>query len=227
VIASSGSALGSKLATDVLQRFGPVLYNLYGSTEVAVASIATPADLLQAPATAGRAAFGVRVEILDAGGEPVPDGTIGRVFVGGAMRFDGYTTGGGKEERRGLLSSGDLGCFRDGLLFLEGREDDMIVSGGENVYSVEVEDALYRHPAVAEAAVFGVPDDVWGEAVHAIVVPHPGMTPTGDELRAHCRALIAGYKVPKAIEITGEPLPKSGPGKILKRVLRDRYLAAG
>ena len=100
----------------------------------------------------------------------------------------------------------------------------MIVSGAENVYSVEVEDALYRHPAVAEAAVFGVPDPTWGEAVHAIVVLHPGSTATGDELRSHCRGLIAGYKVPKVVEISAEPLPKSGPGKILKRILRDRHL---
>ena len=136
VIASSGSALGSKLATATLDRFGPVLYNLYGSTEVAVATIATPADLLQAPATAGRVALGVRVEILDEAGTVVPDGTVGRVFVGGSMRFEGYTTGGTKEECRGLLSSGDLGYFRDGLLFVEGREDDMIVSGARTCSQV-------------------------------------------------------------------------------------------
>ncbi|HZX55012.1 MAG TPA: AMP-dependent synthetase, partial [Ilumatobacteraceae bacterium] len=102
---------------------------------------------------------------------------------------------------------------------------DMIVSGAENVYSVEVEDALYRHPAVAETAVFGVPDEVWGEAVHAVVVLHPDALTSPDELRVHCRGLIAGYKVPKVIEISMEPLPKSGPGKILKRVLRERHLA--
>ncbi len=110
-------------------------------------------------------------------------------------------------------------------LFVVDRAKDMIVSGAENVYSVEVEDALYRHPAVAEAAVFGIPDEKWGEAVQAIVVVNPGMSVTDEELRAHCRQLIAGYKVPKAIQISTDPLPKSGPGKILKRVLRDRFLA--
>jgi fatty-acyl-CoA synthase len=122
IIASSGSALGSGLTTALLDRFGPVLYNFYGSTEVAIATVATPDDLRRAPSTAGRVAFGVEVEILDADGEPVPDGTIGRVFVGGSMRFDGYTTGGSKEQRRGLLSSGDLGHFDDGLPGLHAEE---------------------------------------------------------------------------------------------------------
>jgi long-chain acyl-CoA synthetase len=127
--------------------------------------------------------------------------------------------------RDGWYHTGDLGYLNDRrYLFVVDRVKDMIVSGGENVYCVEVEDALYRHRAVAEAAVFGVPDDKWGEAVHAIVVPHPGIIVTGDELRTHCLELIARYKVPKMIEISNEPLPKSGPGKILKRVLRDRYL---
>jgi acyl-CoA synthetase (AMP-forming)/AMP-acid ligase II len=127
--------------------------------------------------------------------------------------------------RDGWYHTGDLGYLNDrSYLFVVDRAKDMIVSGGENVYSVEVEDALYRHPAVAEAAVFGVPDERWGEAVHAIVVVHPGTTADGEELRMHCRALIAGYKVPKLIEISIDPLPKSGPGKILKRVLRDRHL---
>jgi long-chain acyl-CoA synthetase len=126
--------------------------------------------------------------------------------------------------RDGWYHTGDLGFLNDrNYLFVVDRAKDMIVSGAENVYSVEVEDALYRHTAVAEAAVFGVPDERWGEAVHAIVVTHPSASVTADELRAHCRELIAGYKVPKVIELTTDPLPKSGPGKILKRVLRDRY----
>jgi long-chain acyl-CoA synthetase len=129
--------------------------------------------------------------------------------------------------RGGWYHTGDLGYLNDrNYLFVVDRAKDMIVSGGENVYSVEVEDALYRHPAVSEAAVFGVPDEKWGEAVHAIVVPHPGMSVTEAELRNHCRQFLAGYKVPKAIDVSAEPLPKSGPGKILKRVLRDRFLSA-
>ena len=128
--------------------------------------------------------------------------------------------------RDGWYHTGDLGYLNDrSYLFVVDRAKDMIVTGAENVYSVEVEDALYRHPAVAEAAVFGVPDELCGEAVHAIVVPHAGVAITSEALRAHCRELIAGYKVPKVIEISTEPLPKSGPGKVLKRVLRDRYVA--
>ena len=119
------------------------------------------------------------------------------------------------------------GLDESGYLFVVDRLKDMIVSGAENVYSIEVEDVLHRHPAVVEAAVFGVPDPVWGEAVHAIVVLAPGAAAvSGDELREHCRLTIAGYKVPKQIEVQLEPLPKSGPGKILKRVLRDRYWPA-
>jgi fatty-acyl-CoA synthase len=220
VIASSGSALGSKLAAQILDRFGPVLYNLYGSTEVAVATIATPADLRRAPSTAGRVAFGVRVEILDPQGEPVADGDVGRVFVGGSMRFEGYTNGGGKEERRGLLSSGDLGYFRDGLLFVEGREDDMIVSGGENVFPIEVEELLSHHPAVADVAVTGIPDDEFGQALAAFVVLHQGGALTVDDVRAHVRDHLARHKVPRRVVFVDE-LPRNTTGKILRRVLAD------
>jgi fatty-acyl-CoA synthase len=221
VIASSGSALGSRLATAALERFGPVLYNLYGSTEVAIATIATPADLLEAPATAGRVAFGVRVEILDEHDSAVPDGEVGRVFVGGSMRFEGYTTGGGKEERRGLLSSGDLGFFRNGLLFVEGREDDMIVSGGENVFPGEVEDLLSHHPSVAEVAVVGVADDDFGQVLAAFVVPRPGTELSADAVRAHVRDQLARHKVPRRVEFLDE-LPRNTTGKILRRELAER-----
>jgi acyl-CoA synthetase (AMP-forming)/AMP-acid ligase II len=218
VIASSGSALGSKLASGVLDRFGPVLYNLYGSTEVAVATIATPADLLAAPSTAGRVAFGVRVEILDERGNPVLKGAVGRVFVGGPMRFDGYTSGGGKEEHRGLLSSGDLGYFRDGLLFVEGREDDMIVSGGENVFPGEVEELLRHHPAIADAAVIGVPEDEFGQALAAFVVVRDGASLTVDEVRAHVRDHLARHKVPRRVDFLDE-LPRNPTGKLLRGAL--------
>src|SRR3954451_2113442 len=221
VIASSGSALGSRLATDALGRFGPVLYNLYGSTEVAVASIATPQDLLRAPSTAGRPVFGVRVEILDAAGVPVAPGTVGRVFVGGAMRFDGYTTGGGKEQQRGLLSSGDLGYFSDGLLFVVGREDDMIVSGGENVYPTEVEELLSHHPGVADVAVVGVPDDDFGQALAAFVVRRPRSKVGEDELRTHVRNNLARHKVPRRVHFVDE-LPRNPAGKILRRALIEQ-----
>ena len=221
VIASSGSALGGRLATATLDHFGPVLYNLYGSTEVAVATIATPADLLEEPATAGRVAFGVRVEILDDRGAVVPEGTVGRVFVGGSMQFDGYTTGGSKEERDGLLSSGDLGRFRNGLLFVEGREDDMIVSGGENVYPAEIEELLADHPAVDEVAVVGVADEEFGQALAAFVVRRRGTELSADEVRAHVRDHLARHKVPRRVEFVDE-LPRNTTGKILRGSLAER-----
>lgn len=221
VIASSGSALGSRLATSTLDRFGPVLYNLYGSTEVAVATIATPRDLLEQPSTAGRVAFGVRVEVIDEHGRPVPDGTAGRVFVGGPMRFAGYTNGGGKEEHDGMLSSGDIGCFRNGLLFIEGREDDMIVSGGENVFPGEVEDLLNGHTAVAEVAVVGVGDDEFGQVLAAFVVVRPRHHLEADEVRSFVRDHLARHKVPRYVELIDE-LPRNATGKILRRTLAEQ-----
>jgi fatty-acyl-CoA synthase len=221
VIASSGSALGSKLAAEALDRFGPVLYNLYGSTEVAVATIATPADLHAAPSTAGRVAFGVRVEILDERGDPVPNGSVGRVFVGGSMRFEGYTSGETKEDRGGLLSTGDMGRFVDGLLFVEGREDDMIVSGGENVYPVEVEELLSQHPAVSDVAVIGVPDAEFGQLLAAFVVVHPERSLTSDDVRAHVRGHLARHKVPRRVEFVDQ-LPRNEAGKVLRTSLAER-----
>lgn len=218
VIASSGSAIGSKLVSDVLDRFGPVLYNLYGSTEVAVATIADPDDLGHAPSTAGRVALGVRVEILDPDGVSVPDGTVGRIFVGGAMRFDGYTDGARKEEIRGLLASGDLGYFDGGLLFVEGREDDMIVSGGENVFPIEVEELLSHHPGVADVAVVGCPDESFGQVLAAFVVRSGDGSLTRDEARAHVRDHLARHKVPKHVRFLDE-LPRNATGKILRRSL--------
>ena len=220
VIASSGSAIGAALTTDALERFGPVLYNLYGSTEVAVATVAGPADLAAAPSTAGRVALGVRVEILDPDGEPVPEGEIGRIFVGGAMKFEGYTDGGGKEVRRGLVSTGDLGHFDGGLLFVEGREDDMIVSGGENVFPIEVEDLLRHHPEVVDVAVVGVADAEFGQALAAFVVRADAATTTGDELRDLVRERLARHKVPRRVEFVDE-LPRNAAGKLLRRVLAE------
>ena len=221
VIASSGSALGAPLVTEVLQRFGPVLYNIYGSTEVALATIATPADLRAAPATAGRVALGSRVEILDAAGDPLPPGRTGRVFVGSSLGFGGYTSGEDKERRRGLVASGDLGHFDgDGRLFVEGREDDMIVSGGENVFPGEVEDLLAGHPAVADVAVTGVPDEEFGQALAAFVVLRPGAELTVDGVRDHVRASLARYKVPRRVEFLAE-LPRNSTGKVLTRRLTE------
>ena len=220
VVAASGSAIPGSLVTEVLARCGPVLYNLYGSTEVAVATVADPADLGVEPTTAGRVVFGVRVEILDERGDPVADGQVGRIFVGGALKFDGYTNGGDKERIRGLLSSGDMGRFRDGLLFVEGRDDDMIVSGGENVFPQEVEELLTAHPAVTEAAVVGVADDEFGQRLAAYVVTRPGAELDAEAVRAHVRGHLARHKVPRDVWFVDE-LPRNTTGKLLRRQLGD------
>jgi fatty-acyl-CoA synthase len=197
-----------------------VLYNLYGSTEVAVATIATPDDLSIDPSTAGRVALGSRVEILDHDGNPVPEGQVGRVFVGSAMPFEGYTNGGDKERIRGLLSSGDMGRFVDGLLFVEGRDDDMIVSGGENVFPAEVEELLRAHPSIADAAVIGVDDDEFGQALAAFVVTEPGANLTVKQVRSHVKDHLARHKVPRTVTFIDE-LPRNATGKLLRRSLND------
>jgi fatty-acyl-CoA synthase len=219
VIASSGSALGGQLAVALDERFGPVVYNTYGSTEVAVASIATPADLRRHPTTVGKVAPGASVEILGHDGEPLPAGMPGRIFVGNGARFEGYTDGGNKEQRRGLLSSGDVGHFdADGYLFVDGRDDDMIISGGENLFPSEVEELLNHHPKIHEAAVVGVPDPEFGQVLAAFVVKQPGVRLTEAQARAYVREHLANFKVPKSVTFLHE-LPRNPTGKILKRQL--------
>ena len=221
VIASSGSAIGAKLVVDVLDHFGPVLYNLYGSTEVAIATIADPDDLGVSPSTAGRVALGVTVEIVDSLGNPVDEGEVGRVFVGSSLKFEGYTNGTDKERLRGLLSSGDMGYFREGLLFVEGRDDDMIVSGGENVFPSEVEELLHQHPSVADVAVVGVPDDEFGQVLSAFVVRSPGEKLTKPQVRDHVKQNLARHKVPREVTFLKE-LPRNTTGKLLRRTLADQ-----
>ena len=175
VIAASGSALPGELAVKVMDRFGDVLYNLYGSTEVAWATIATPDDLRAAPGTAGPPPRGTVVKLLDENGVEVPPGETGRIFVGNEMMFEGYTGGGGKKISAGSWSSGDVGHFdAGGRLFVDGRDDEMIVSGGENVFPREVEDLLADHEAIEEAAVIGVADEQFGQRLKAFVVPRDG-----------------------------------------------------
>ncbi|HET6562940.1 MAG TPA: AMP-binding protein [Marmoricola sp.] len=218
-IAASGSALGAPLAAAALNRFGPVLYNVYGSTEVAIATVARPRDLRREPGTAGRVATGSVVRVLDDSGRPVPEGETGRIFVGSGSRFEGYTDGGGKEVVDGLVSSGDMGHFdRSGLLFVDGRDDDMIVSGGENVYPFEVEELLTEHPEVAEAAVVGVPDPDYGQRLKAFVVPARGATLDADGVRDFVRSRLARHKVPRDVAFVDE-LPRNPTGKLLRKDL--------
>jgi acyl-CoA synthetase (AMP-forming)/AMP-acid ligase II len=218
----SGSALPGELAIEWMDRFGDTIYNLYGSTEVAYATVATPAELRAAPGTAGRPPRGTVVRLYDEGGREVPQGEVGRIFVGNEMSFEGYTGGGGKEVIDGLLSSGDVGHLDPaGRLFIDGRDDEMIVSGGENVFPREVEDLLADHGAVVEVAVIGVEDEEYGQRLKAFVVVGEDDNVSEEELKAHVKAHLAGYKAPREVEFVDE-LPRNATGKILKRELHAR-----
>jgi fatty-acyl-CoA synthase len=219
VIALSGSALPGELAIRAMDTFGDVLYNLYGSTEVAWATIATPEDLRAAPGTAGRPPLGTVVKLLDEAGGEVAPGASGRIFVGNEMMFDGYTGGGSKEIVDGLMSTGDVGHFdADGRLFVDGRDDEMIVSGGENVFPREVEDLLSDHEQVEEAAVVGVPDQEFGQRLKAFVVTRAGASLGEEEIKQYVKDNLARYKVPREVVFLDE-LPRNATGKVLKREL--------
>jgi acyl-CoA synthetase (AMP-forming)/AMP-acid ligase II len=221
IIAASGSALPGELAVKVMDRFGDVLYNLYGSTEVAWATIATPEDMRAAPGTAGRPPRGTIVKIYDEDGNEVAPCETGRIFVGNEMLFEGYTGGGNKDVIGGLMATGDVGHFDpDGRLFVDGRDDEMIVSGGENVFPREVEDLLHDHDGVEEVAVIGVEDEKFGQRLKAFVVAAKASKPSEDELKSHVKSNLAGYKVPREIVFMDE-LPRNATGKVLKRELAD------
>ncbi|HZT66462.1 MAG TPA: AMP-binding protein [Acidimicrobiales bacterium] len=219
VVAVSGSSLSGRLAQGFMDVFGDVVYNLYGSTEVAWATIADPRQLRAAPGTAGTPPPGTIVRIVDEQGIEQPRGRTGRIFVGNGMTFSGYTGGGGKTVLHGLVDTGDLGRFDvAGRLFVEGRADDMIVSGGENVFPREVEEVIVSHADVADAAVIGVDDEEFGQRLAAFVVPRQGASITPDEVRVHVRGRLARYKVPRDVELL-EELPRNATGKVLKRQL--------
>jgi fatty-acyl-CoA synthase len=219
VIAASGSALPGPLAHRVMDAFGGKLYNLYGSTEVSWATIASPGDLRAAPGTAGRVPRGTVVKIIGADDRELGPGETGRIFVGSELLFEGYTGGGDKPRIGSLMATGDVGHFdADGRLFVDGRDDDMIVSGGENVFPSEVEDLLSAVPGVSEVAVVGVPDPEFGQRLRAYVVLRPGAELSAEQLQAHVRANLARYKVPREVEFLDE-LPRNATGKVLKRTL--------
>ena len=222
VVAASGSALPGDLATKWMDEFGDNLYNLYGSTEVAWATIAGPEDMRAAPGTAGRPPRGTLVKMLDQDGSEVPRGETGRIFVGNEMMFEGYTGGGTKDMIDGLMATGDLGYFDEsGRMFVEGRDDEMIVSGGENLFPQEVEDLIARHPAVSDVAAIGVDDEQFGQRLKAFVVLESGKQATEDELKKHVKSNLADFKVPREVEFLDE-LPRNASGKVLKRELQDR-----
>jgi fatty-acyl-CoA synthase len=204
-----------------MDEFGPVIYNLYGSTELAAATIATPEDLLDAPGTVGRPFPHTRIAILDDDGQILPQGDVGRIFVGHEMLFEGYTDGSRLDESSdGMMSAGDLGRLdENGRLFIVSRADDMIISGGENVYPSEVEIVLASHPDVEEAAAVGVEDEQFGQRFVAFAVPRTGRTLSPVEMLAFAKENLARYKVPREVRIVDE-LPRNALGKVLRKELR-------
>ena len=222
IVFSAGSALPPELGNRATAAFGEVVHNLYGSTEVAVATVATPQDWREAPGTVGRPPVGCRVALYDDDGRRItePD-VVGRVFVGSILSFEGYTDGRHKDVIDGLLSTGDVGHFDSGgRLFIDGRDDDMIVSGGENVFPGEIENLLLEHEAVGEAAVTGVPDEEFGQRLKAYLVLQPGANVDADGIRDYVRANLARYKVPREVVFVDD-LPRNATGKLLRERLTD------
>jgi acyl-CoA synthetase (AMP-forming)/AMP-acid ligase II/carbon monoxide dehydrogenase subunit G len=218
----SGSALPGELAIQFMDEFGDVLYNLYGSTEVAWATIATPEDLRESPGTAGAPPRGTILRIYDENGKELPQGETGRIFVGNEMLFEGYTGGGNKDVIDGLMSSGDVGYLdEEGRLHVSGRDDDMIVSGGENVFPREVEDLISNMKGVDEVAVIGVDDEEFGQRLKAFVVTKGSGGPSEDEIKSKVKSDLARYKVPREVEFLDE-LPRNATGKVLKKELKER-----
>jgi acyl-CoA synthetase (AMP-forming)/AMP-acid ligase II len=205
-----------------MDQFGDVIYNNYNATEAGMIATATPADLREAPDTAGKPPDGTEIRILDEDLRQVPTGDVGQIFVRSGTLFDGYTSGTTKDFDQGFMASGDMGYLDDaGRLFVVGRDDEMIVSGGENVYPIEVENALAAHPEVAEAAVIGVDDQQYGQRVVAFVVLEKDASATPDMLKQHVRDNLANYKVPRQITVLDE-LPRGSTGKVVRNELRAR-----
>ncbi|MEW9551094.1 AMP-binding protein [Nonomuraea sp. NPDC050783] len=206
VVVSGGSALPPDLSTAFMDAYGNVLYNLYGSTEAGWAALATPAELRLAPGTVGRPPRGATVRVTGPDGAEQPPGEVGRVLVAGGLTFTGAADG--------LLPTGDLGHRDpDGLLFIDGRDDDMIVSGGENVFPQEVEQVLARQPGVADVAVLGVPDEEYGQRLAAYVVAEEGARPSAEELKKAVRSELAGFKVPREVVFVAS-VPRNQTGKV-------------
>ncbi|WP_205625598.1 AMP-binding protein [Actinomadura atramentaria] len=220
ICAVSGSALPGAVSTAFMDRFGDVVYNLYGSTEASWVTIATPEDLRARPGSAGTPPPGTRVAILDADGNPVPTGVTGRIFAANELMFAGYTNGATKEMHDGMISLGDLGHIdADGRLTVDGRDDDMVVSGGENIFPSAVEEVLMRLPQVREAVVVGVPDAEFGQRLAAHLVLDPAGEPLDAEaVRTHVRANLARFAVPRDVHFRAD-LPRNATGKVLRRLL--------
>ncbi|MGD1173975.1 acyl-CoA ligase FadD12 [Mycobacterium seoulense] len=220
--AASGSRMRPDVVIAFMDEFGDVIYNNYNATEAGMIATATPADLRAAPDTAGRPAGGTEIRILDSEFNELPTGEVGTIYVRNDTQFEGYTSGTTKDFHAGFMSSGDVGYLDEaGRLFVVGRDDEMIVSGGENVYPIEVEKTLAVHPDVAEAAVIGVDDEQYGQRLAAFVVLTPGSQATPEALKQHVRENLANYKVPREITVLDE-LPRGSTGKIQRNELQSR-----
>ncbi|SPM34946.1 Acyl-CoA synthetase (AMP-forming)/AMP-acid ligase II [Mycobacterium rhizamassiliense] len=224
--ATSGSRMRPDVVIAFMDQFGDVIYNNYNATEAGMIATATPADLRAAPDTAGRPAEGTEIRILDSDFTELAPGEVGGIYVRNSTQFDGYTSGATKDFHQGFMSSGDVGYLDEaGLLFVVGRDDEMIVSGGENVYPIEVERVLATHPAVDEVSVIGVDDERYGQHLVAFVVLAESATASSDVLKQHVRDALANYKVPREITVLAE-LPRSSTGKILRAELQARVSTA-
>jgi acyl-CoA synthetase (AMP-forming)/AMP-acid ligase II len=226
-VTCAGSRMRPDVVTGFMDRFGDVVYNNYNATEVGVIALAAPADLRADPDTAGKPMPGTEIRILDDNRREVPRGEIGQIFARTATQFDAYTSGQTKEFHDGFIASGDLGYVDGaGRLFVVGRDDEMIVSGGENVYPIEVEKLLAAHPAVAEAFAIGVDDEQFGQRLAAFVVLRPGASATIDTLKEHVRENLANYKIPREIVLLDE-IPRNAAGKIDRKELRGHLVGVG
>ena len=225
------TASGSRMRPDVvikfMDQFGDVIYNNYNATEAGMIATATPEDLRAVPDTAGKPVYGTEIRILDEDFNELPIGEVGQIFVRSGTLFDGYTSGATKNFHDGFMASGDVGYLDEaGRMFVVGRDDEMIVSGGENVYPIEVEKMLVSHPEVAEATVIGVDDEQYGQRLAAFVVLEKGAGATPDALKQHVRDNLANYKVPRDISVLDE-LPRGSTGKILRKELESLAAPGG
>jgi acyl-CoA synthetase (AMP-forming)/AMP-acid ligase II len=229
VIVVAAAPCPMRVKEAVIAHFGPVLYEFYGSTELGINTVLRPEDVLRKPGSCGRTAPGLELAILDDDGRPVAAGEPGELFVRhypGVFEEYYKKAEATRQTRRGdWLSVGDVASMDpEGFVSICDRKRDMIISGGVNIYPAEIEDALHRHPAVLDVAVFGVPDEEWGERVHAAVQLRPGARATAEDLTAFCRQHLAGYKVPRDVSFHAD-FPRDAAGKLLKRVLREPHWA--
>jgi len=229
VIVVAGAPCPMRVKEAVMAHFGPVLYEFYGSTELGINTVLRPEDVLRKPGSCGRAAPGIELAILDDAGRPAPVGQPGELHVRrNPGVFDEYykNPAATRQTQQGdWLSVGDVAYLDgEGFVYICDRKRDMIISGGVNIYPAEVEDALHRHPGILDAAVFGVPDDEWGERVHAAVQLRPGASLTAEDVTGFCRRHLADYKAPREVSFH-EALPRDDAGKLVKRALREPYWA--